>query len=807
MFHKARAIGALVAVAATTVAATPTVSPQAVTPLLSAVVDTSPDTAVSGETGALSFVRADAGAVLWRDDAGVAGSLDEVADSAVTRARSFLAAEGANLGLTGAERDVLGLQVTDVDALSAGASELRVGRVEVDDLGMQHVFFDQYFDGLEVVGADLVVHLNGSGVTAVNGTFVPDVAVTTTPAIVADVAGVPAVKAANAEYDRSDLSITVADLVVHRIGLVEGYVGDTVLAWRFEVASAGREIAEQVIVDATTGVVVGQWPLVAHAKERAVYTPEYNPNAPQAGRVRDDATPIELLGPIEDLYRWTGDVYDLFSNGFGRDSFDGEGAEMISVLLVNQACPNAYWNSTTTNYCPGFALDDVVAHEWGHAYTERTHGLIYGFQSGALNEAYSDIWGETVDLLNGEDGNGGADNDNNSDTGGQRWAMGEDLDPVQGAAFGADNGLRDMWNPRRLGYPEQIECPEYHCALSDKGGVHTNSGVANHTYAMLVDGKTFAPTLDDRERSDITVEGIGFNRAAAIYWRAQSVYQTPITQFREHADSLVAACNDLIGAELNDLVTGEVAAEVITSADCEQVVKATTATGMLTLDGDPCGFEPFFRHDVPEVCDEAEIAFSEDFESGLGAWTQGQNNVFVDHPGYEWETATEYPDPHEGQAAFARDYDQGSCNPLANDRSGQFWLESPDVAVPSSGTPLLRFDHLFSTESAFDGGNVMMSVNGGAFVALTPDNYVVHAPDRQFDALADQNTSPKAGEWAFQGGGLGQAISGWGTSLIDLSTVASGGDTIRFRLDFGQDGCGGALGWYVDNILVYACPD
>ena len=55
------------------------------------------------------------------------------------------------------------------------------------------------------------------------------------------------------------------------------------------------------------------------------------------------------------------------------------------------------------SFCPGFATDDVTAHEWGHAYTEYMHGLIYEWQSGALNESYSDIWGETVDRINGRD--------------------------------------------------------------------------------------------------------------------------------------------------------------------------------------------------------------------------------------------------------------------------------------------------------------------------------------------------------------------------------------------------------------------
>ena len=51
----------------------------------------------------------------------------------------------------------------------------------------------------------------------------------------------------------------------------------------------------------------------------------------------------------------------------------------------------------------------MVAHEWGHAYTEYTDGLIYQWQSGALNESYSDVWGETLDLINNRDDEGEGD--------------------------------------------------------------------------------------------------------------------------------------------------------------------------------------------------------------------------------------------------------------------------------------------------------------------------------------------------------------------------------------------------------------
>ena len=99
---------------------------------------------------------------------------------------------------------------------------------------------------------------------------------------------------------------------------------------------------------------------------------------------------------------FSGQAYWHFLNAFGRDSYDGLGHEMTTVNNDPRIdCPNANWNGNTTNYCNGVTSDDVVAHEWGHAYTEYTAGLIYQWQPGALNESYSDIWGETVDLING----------------------------------------------------------------------------------------------------------------------------------------------------------------------------------------------------------------------------------------------------------------------------------------------------------------------------------------------------------------------------------------------------------------------
>ena len=76
-----------------------------------------------------------------------------------------------------------------------------------------------------------------------------------------------------------------------------------------------------------------------------------------------------------------------------------------------------------------------------------------------------------------------------------RWLMGEDS-----TAFGG--AIRDMWNPNCLNDPGKVTDAEYHCTPDDGGGVHTNSGVPNHGYALLVDGGTYNGQTVSGDRPD-----------------------------------------------------------------------------------------------------------------------------------------------------------------------------------------------------------------------------------------------------------------------------------------------------------------
>lgn len=740
---------------------------------LRAAVDGRVFTHVARETGNYDFVLATGGAVLVGDDPSARPE---------SRALSFLAAHGRLLGIRAARPG-------GVSTMASEEPELVVRRVDRDELGQAHVRLDQTYRGLPVFGAQLVVHMDERGILGVNGIFIPGVNVATQPEIPAGAA--EAVAGADlAKRSSGPVTIAATSLAVYRTGLLEGFVGENRLAWSVEAISSDAH--EQVWVDAVTGAVLNRIPLREEALFRVIYSPDFDPANPDANVRRREGDPPTLVPPFDNLYDFAGQVHGFFQNAFGRDSYDGAGAIMRSVYLVNDVCPNAYWNSSTTNYCPGFDADDIVAHEWGHAYTEYTHDLIYSYQQGALNESYSDIWGETVDLNNNRDTHLGGTNNNAPHPGGQRWIIGEDL------VGPAHNELltRDMWDPDRLGSPGRVTSPNYHCSTDDGGGVHTNSGVPNHAYAMLVDGATY---------NGQTIAGLGFVKTINIYFRAMTTYQVRSTNFAAHDQALRASCQDLIGAALRDLATGAPSLERITSNDCAQVAKAMLAVEMSTPP-DQCDFQPMLDPQEPPLCVRYEPIFSEDWESGMDGWTLTSNGLNPEWPDLDWTVRSSLPDARSGSAAFAEDARGGTCA-TGGDFSGSFAMTSPAVVVPAGATNLhLRFRHYAETELNFDGGNVKVSVNGGPFTLVPQGNYVFNAPPGELTSAADGNTNPKAGEFAWHGANEGEVTGSWGVTVANLASLARPGDTIRIQFDFGIDGCAGVTGWFVDEILAYHCP-
>lgn len=767
-------------------------------------------TQLSAQTGAYTFVRSATAEPLVAD---------EVSAAPQRRAAAFLATHGGLIGMSEAER-----QAASAGHAPANGSELRVAKSGTDSLGMHSVRYDQFHKGVRVFGAQVIVHMNDKGIRAVNGHFVPGIALSTIPALTEGLARDIAVVTTRKEQPGAEVKGGDAELAIYPSGLLEGSAVRPALAYAVEVSSPHRE---QVWVDAQTGGILARIPLEHSALNRRVYTPNYDPANPDSNVVHEEGDlvpPPNPATPTSNLYHFSAHSYNFFKSAFGRESYDGIGEKpQRTVYMVDpNFCPNAAWSSTdeVTLYCPDFDRDDIVAHEWGHAYTTFTHNLIYYYQSGALNEAYSDIFGETVDLHNGTDFAGGSAN--NAPTtysiergryvpsgGGVRWRIGEDLTGLsQPAALGIS---RDMWTPLAFGDPDKVSSPAYHCAPSDTGGVHTNSGVVNHAFAMLVDGTAAKP---DGKFNGVTVQPIGFVRALNIYFRAMTNYQVSTSNFADHEQALKASCTDLIGAPLTNFSTDSAertpSEDVITADTCQQVANAMAAVEMSREVAETCELKRILDPNTPAQCGAAATFFTEDWESGMDGWTVANEGTGEEWPGNDWVVRAELPAnlddaPRAGSAIFSSnprigEPNGGDCS--ENDVTGQRWIDSPEITIPGDATdPKLAFEHYVYTEREWDGGNVKVSVNGGDFAVVPTEAYAFNPPN--FTAPAG---NPLETERIWNGSNQGEHGGSWGTTIVNLSSIAKPGDKVRIRFDFGQDACNGELGWFIDTVRLYNCP-
>lgn len=703
--------------------------------------------------------------------------------------------------------------------------------------------YQQSYRGVSVFGAQLKANVSENGdLTAVSGMAVPHIDLDAAPTLESRRASRIAVTAVASDpppgvREGADGLRGRAELVVYRKGLVRGVRGANVLAWHVEVTGDAR-VKESLIVDARTGKLLNRYSMIHDSLDRNLYEETYGPTT----RVWSEGDPFPgvLTSWQQNEVTATGESYWLFKNAFDRDSYDGNGHVMETINNDPRiSCPNANWNGSTTNYCDGTATDDVIAHEWGHAYTQFTGGLIYQWQSGALNESYSDIWGETLDLINDRDdsdqdvsprsdgdcsthgrresrpiqdttcmgdatvGSRGArgvikpqrEGRNAPASESYRWLIGEDA-----TAFGG--AIRDAWTPTCMGAPGKVTDAQYWCNPGDAGGVHTNSGISNHAYALAVDGGTF---------NGVTVEGIGLDKAASIWWLAQDGYQSPFTDFSMHADNLDAACADLVGRPVNRLSTepnGTPGTVTIESSDCSAVAAAADAVELRT-DPQQCNFRPILDPNTPELCGgglDTRIVWREDFEHGLGEWSTDQEVINPGATGFPWEIATETPGAHESATAYGATPDGGSCNRDADDYTSSDSIISTPIRLPSSlPNPKLSFEHYIASEDGYDGGNVKISVNGGYF-RVVPNSAYTFNPGTLIGGIETQNTNPLRGEEGFTGTNGGTARGSWGTSIVDLKQIGlKPGDRIRIRLDIGRDGCSGNDGWYVDNLTITTC--
>ncbi|MFM9366664.1 M4 family metallopeptidase [Streptomyces sp. Da 82-17] len=252
-----------------------------------------------------------------------------------------------------------------------------------------------------------------------------------------------------------------------------------------------------------------------------------------------DGTPNNAETAAADAHYGAALTWDYYKNVHGRDGIKGDGVGAYSRVHYGQNYVNAFWDDSCfcMTYGDGdgnakpLTSIDVAAHEMTHGLTSNTAGLIYSGESGGLNEATSDIFGSSVEFS----GN------NAQDVG--DYLIGEKID-----IRGDGTPLRYMDKPSRDGKSKD----DWYQGI---GGidVHYSSGPANHFFYLLSEGsgakeingvKYDSPTADGNP-----VTGIGRDKAEKIWFKALTTYMTSRTNYAAARTATLDAAKDLYGAD------------------------------------------------------------------------------------------------------------------------------------------------------------------------------------------------------------------------------------------------------------------
>ncbi|CAM4239737.1 M4 family metallopeptidase [Zobellia roscoffensis] len=250
-------------------------------------------------------------------------------------------------------------------------------------------------------------------------------------------------------------------------------------------------------------------------------------------------------------------AYNFFKNTFNRNSINGQGGTIISVINVSdeneEGFDNAFWNGKAMFYgngknafSPFAGALDVGGHEMSHGVIEATANLEYKNQSGAINESFADIFGAMIDR--------------------EDWLIGEDVVNTQYFVSGA---MRDMQDPNngvnqgeRGWQPKDMT--EFYSGSEDNGGVHRNSGIVNRAYYLIA-------------------TDLGKEKAEQIYYRALETYLTVSSQFIDLRIAIIQSATDLHGENSQEVEAAKTAFDTVGITEGEAT---ETDNDIPTVEGD-----------------------------------------------------------------------------------------------------------------------------------------------------------------------------------------------------------------------------
>ncbi len=466
------------------------------------------------------------------------------------------------------------------------ALEFKAHRVDADTLGDHHVRVRQMYQGLKVVGGELIVHF-GKDDTAyeVNGRYVPDVSVGIAPTISA------ADAVAAAQKDLGERGLPSGELASGPELVVFAWESDPVLAYEMELTYEDVKAVRgrwRYWIDAANGKVIRAFNAVTH-----ITAPTSNgSNTGISGNylAGEGGGATNVTGWYENgnasyyLYNKTRYwyVYNVASSGYSdnntyayrstsawgtsdraemsaaknyeitqayyknvhnRNSFNN--ANAYARVNVHQGVNyvNAYWDGTDFHFGDGDGVEanslvvlDVAGHEYTHAVTEYTANLYYSSESGALNESFSDIFGSCVEFYGQPDGRSTYPN---VTAGRSDWLCGEDC----WLSSKALRDLRSPANPVTVGsgneQPSRYKGTYWYFGTGDNGGVHYNSGVQNFFFYLLCEGGSGV-----NDGISYSVTGIAVTNAEKVAYRALTVYCGQYTDYAAVRAAWMSAAQD-----------------------------------------------------------------------------------------------------------------------------------------------------------------------------------------------------------------------------------------------------------------------
>jgi len=445
----------------------------------------------------------------------------------------------------------------------------RTDFVKVENNGIEndnHVKYQQWIEGRRVLGGIHIVHREDGHIDHGSGALWPDKNVGNNIVLTQNRAWeIAKNKYPNHQWRNSNQQPEL----VWADKLYPEYSGELTAAWLLDLYSKVPVARYRVLVNAENGeIIMGVNRICScHGNHKgaevcSAYELLPNPTMYHGDRdvpVRfensinnfvletDDARPIVSTRKLDSTHFEDGDGYfeasdvafrngaldaqwsivktrDYFMDRFGRNGITGSGDPITNYLFpVDQSYNNAYWDGFSMFYGPGdsssygpFTSIDICAHEFTHGVTEFSAGLEYTYESGAMNEAISDIFGKVIEKTY-----------SNQDF---SWQLGHRIDFT---IPGPGEGFRDMADPNQKGDPKYYKGRFWREGPFDNGGVHTNSGVLNYWFYLLVEGGQGRTENNE----DFDVVSIGMDNAIALVYEMLTQYLTPTSQYIDARDA------------------------------------------------------------------------------------------------------------------------------------------------------------------------------------------------------------------------------------------------------------------------------